>query len=797
MKLFIVYFDNAVANNLDSFLEKAKKQFQQNNIVVIVYEADLEVNQRLKISNAKITIEKLTNQNTVTDVATNHMPTGTARNDIFLYQPNALAFSGTLFQDFNGFWEKFIIEEPSFKFRNSSGSSVRQNSRGATSTDNDDDDNVHIEDGSGDESGAASSCSVGPETDEAIKQLVEYGYHKKRHGEEVTLVLSSEKSALAKAEIEKYPEHFRPQFFVNEQHDSEKTIAELTTANQQYRQDSFNAQQTIGKEFYPAKTTGKAITLGMIGASLGVVAALQNYYFGGAFAKCFAEVIAEQHDINLTPDDLENIRVPFAVISTLVNACINAQSVIGAEKYLVNEINALKAGGCTQSNILRAIGFGVKVLGCLVVIMPNIQIIYDAFNKVWGKNGMIAMEIVGNAVNIALVVRGGSNLYNTATDFKGRVFGGDNREAAQKIRHELLKTLLQNNLDLPSQQLLSQGITAVNQTKVQAVKAFITLIVGAAALWYTWGAYFASGVEGADKTLKLIDPSLENTPPTAAILAFENMVSVLGAIFRYGMFLRSTTFFAERITQRYIAKPIVPVAEHNQESVSKKAAWDAFTLVVGLWGLTGGDGLVDNYFFDVTHDGSDKNGCPKDNTITTSTASAVIAGLGVGPFNAKDFGDVCSGLNSTRKELLARCRGNMTEFNKSVYGENLEAFRNKSTNLLAETLDADILGRYVASVQPTNVEVGESAPLLSDNQQARAITVVNETSYYPSQRYQDLQKALAELKCCTDIEYQLFLQENPLEAVADLLQAAQARANAAGASATSYSATGAANLGFE
>jgi hypothetical protein len=785
VKLFIVFFDDSVSQNLDQFLGRAKLLGFQGNQVVIVCNSDLDQTHTAKIIAAKIPVKRINEVNTIESIVVEYKRRQTTINDVILYHPDKNEFEGELFNNYANFWQTFLADGPSVNsFPGLFGQpSVITRSMGS-SGDNDDGEMLMHHVGqdntlSFSRRSLLNNVLINPsyycvieENEDTIRILIENTYHRERHGEKTTCCVSQEYEQFAQSELNKYPQKFRTLLISHDSLHAEnaKTRQELVAENQDYRKQSLAAYKLIAEQFFPKKTTGRDIAFGITGATLGAVAALQNYYFGGEFAKCFAQLIADKNNVDLTPENLEEIRLPFAVVSTLVNACINAKSVKAAKEYLYREIKILIAGGTSKDNIIRCLGFAVKVLGYLVTIVPNIQILYDAFHKVWGSEGTIVMELVGNTVNVALSIRGGTNLYNTATEFHGRIFGTDNRLAAQQIRQQLLNlTVEKNEFDAEK---LSHGITASNNTTIHM--AFFTTLIGTAALVYAVGAYFRSGVEGSDKTIELIDPAFNNEEVPASVLTVEYVISALITLFRYGAFLRAANLFAERIVDRYVAKPIVETEEYQNRHLNRMIAWDVFILLVGILGLTGGDGLVNRYLFNVNRDGNSHD-CPKDNTLLTSSFSAVIAGIGVGPFNAKDFGDVCSGLKNTTEELLARCRGNMREFNRVTYGADHEQFRRNFINLLARTSDADVLGRYVASTQARNAQVNdESEPLLGIS----ADISVGRTNYRFNGNINDLQEALKELACCGNFEYQLFLEENPLANVINLVQAVQQQAQA-------------------
>lgn len=573
----------------------------------------------------------------------------------------------------------------------------------------------------------------------------------------------------------------------NKEDSFEKVIIsgdEIPDFNKRYRETSVAAYQALS-QLFPQLLTSRDYILITIGSILGLVAALQNFVFGGGYAMCFAAKIAEKHNIKLSDDDLKIIKYVFASIAGIVNACINGRTVKYATEVLQEPFKNAHGWQYAKQGIILFL----KLCGAFLPAFPGLKIIQDAYNKLWGEeswgpSATSAMEGVGTGVNAGMMVRGVKNFVNYSQDktrqiaywaitnknsYAATMFGAQNRANAVAVRYALLSNvnnILPSNLKFDNEALkqLSEGKNYKNTGTKLVVNGVTLLLIGLA--WgYAYGAYANSAKETAKES---IDDFEKDHPKTHIPELMSSIYSYLCLVMAVGskgaMFTRSIDLSTEYYFDRYLSEPYIDLSK--DETRTEKflgITKDLVAALFGVYGLTGADGLVETYYFTPESAKEDKNGCPSNQSLKNYTLSTLIATGGAGIFNIKDVSDTLDGMNSTKDTLyrkwLKKAKGDFSEINKSKYGKDNSQFLLRSMVLITKKGDSETLNSYVQSriSEEERSLVNEESERIQ--QSAESNPELN-GQFEVNSNFISFKDTLEEISYCTNIEYNQFLSQN-------------------------------------
>lgn len=468
-------------------------------------------------------------------------------------------------------------------------------------------------------------------------------------------------------------------------------------------------------KLFPEDTTAKELVFMLLAVLLCGISVIPNYEFGGSFGKEFAENIAKSLESELSPTELNDIKMFCALMSAIVNDCINGCSLNDAVVKIIDKGKEFSIPG----HRVKAFFGLLMLLGISgVATIPNYQFVKDTV-KGWTNAKYITIQVVSGFVNGALNFRGTVAL----TDFVAtKIFGHENREKAKKIRKGLLSALneklsVDKKISDEDLELLSEG--TLYRDKYPVLRTCTTAFVTAGPFLYSFGAYFFSAKEAMQK-IEHTDSYEQDSAIYYPLMAIACLASTVGFAVKWAFLGRANYNVTQRLFNEYLADEIIPPVSRyglpeGFENLSCflpaiKLFLEGIALGVGVTSLTGGFGMVQDYLF------------INKNTLGTNLGSILITLLAALAINYSDFRDVCVKSREEYFRFLTRLFEDIIDINKDKFGEDKDEFILKLMVIVAKITDSQILKRYgekeEVKVKQGIVEITEEDVLLPEEPKA-------------------------------------------------------------------------------
>ncbi len=502
-------------------------------------------------------------------------------------------------------------------------------------------------------------------------------------------------------------------------------------------------------KIFPSSFTQKDVVLIIIALAFSVPSVQPNFSYGAGFAKDIFEDL-KKHGIALSEEDIDNFRIYFAIISAVVNGCINTLTLKGVGEFVINTCGKINDEKSIKNKILIVFSLIGVITLATGASFPNIEFVMDTLKSAT-QSELISMEIIQGFINTAMNVRG----FFGAKDFFTQIFGKEDQNAAMEIRKRKLKML--NELLPKSKRLSDEKINILASGTVYEDKydprwrKYTSLLAAIVPTGIYDVAYLVSAWQAATTLANrwFAGSDLENSPADLGVGVFSVLITFVSYNLKWAFLGKANWLAVQRLFDKLFSELIL---QPNSSEIKTSKLWkglsiakEIFFVAMGGQSMTGADGLVLSKIF------NDKE------TFGNFGWAILISLLGAGGINYKDTIDFFERGQTAITEIFYQYLKKLPEFNASIYGNTPEKFIIGLMYYIALTSDA------VTLQDADKIKKGgdEENPLLNKEDSIRykdPKTGEDRTTHKLNEKFKEFDGLVEKLKN-SDLPQQAFYEE--------------------------------------